>query len=357
MTFRLLNRVRMSVLSAPGTGAIPLNLAAVGFQSLTGAGMNDGDTTPYVLEDGSPLGSVWEYGIGTYHSSGTFTRDTVTKSSLGGTSKITATSAMVFNATIRAEDFSPNETLEDLTDVTITSPAIGDSLTWNGTTWVNGSSIVKPTVVQAAGAVSTTGGATLTATFGATPTPGNLIVGLCAYGNGTVLGTPTAAAWAGSGAWDYVVTDDDAQSTALKSSLAFHVVRTGDTAAYATVTMVGNATEGMVGLWEISGVDLTRFGAQLRNAKEINIPSNPSTATQETLTAIGALVLYLYGGPNVTTSRVTGFASLDASVTSGSFKVELAHDTAQDNVFTTGTVVHGTGNIVTQMMTLAGYSE
>lgn len=104
MAFKLLNRARMSVTGTPGTGTLTLNGATAGFQDLATAGLSDGDTTSYVIEDGSPMGSVWEIGVGTYHTSGTFTRDTVSKSSAGGTTKATFTSAAILSATVRAED-------------------------------------------------------------------------------------------------------------------------------------------------------------------------------------------------------------------------------------------------------------
>ena len=101
MAFKLVDRAQMSVTGTPGTGDVTLAGPTIGFQSLSAAGVSDGDTFPYTIQDGAN----WELGVGTYHSSGTtFTRTTVRSSSAGGTTKIAATSAAIIYCGPQAED-------------------------------------------------------------------------------------------------------------------------------------------------------------------------------------------------------------------------------------------------------------
>ena len=90
MSYKLGNRVKMTVSGTPGTGTISLGSAVSGFLAF-GDALSNTDTCPYVIED---AGNAWEIGVGTYTVSGnTLARTTVTASSAGGTTKISATSA------------------------------------------------------------------------------------------------------------------------------------------------------------------------------------------------------------------------------------------------------------------------
>lgn len=94
------DRVRMGVSGTPGTGDVTLGSAASTFRSFAAAGVQDQDRFSYVIEDGSN----WEYGIGTYTSSGTvLSRSQIDGSSNGGAA-ISATSAAIVTACIRGED-------------------------------------------------------------------------------------------------------------------------------------------------------------------------------------------------------------------------------------------------------------
>ena len=108
MSFKLVNRARMTVSGTPGTGDVTLSAATGGFQSFSAAGLSDGDTFPYTIEDGS----AWELGVGTYHSSGTtFTRTTLRSSSTG--SALSLTSAAVVYCGPHAQDIpGPRPTYE-----------------------------------------------------------------------------------------------------------------------------------------------------------------------------------------------------------------------------------------------------
>lgn len=102
----LLNRAKMTVSGAPGTGAITLSAAVSGFASFAEAGAEDATVYTYVAEDGNDF----EIGHGTYTESGaTFSRDTVLLSKISGTAgttKLTLTSAATVAITIAAEDFN-----------------------------------------------------------------------------------------------------------------------------------------------------------------------------------------------------------------------------------------------------------
>lgn len=74
------DRVKESA-SAPGTGAVTLLGAAVGYQSF-GSAMSIGDTCYYTIADQG--GANWEVGIGTYSALNTLTRNTVLSSSNAG---------------------------------------------------------------------------------------------------------------------------------------------------------------------------------------------------------------------------------------------------------------------------------
>ena len=104
----LASRAAMSVSGAPGTGAITLGNAVAGCQTFAAAAVPDGSLVSYVVNDGSPLGSSWEIGLGTYHASaGTLTRTTVIATSSGSAAAIALTAAAQVDISPLASDFAP----------------------------------------------------------------------------------------------------------------------------------------------------------------------------------------------------------------------------------------------------------
>lgn len=99
----LVNRAKMST-ATTGTGTITLGSAVSGYQSFAAAGVVDGDSVRYVIEDGAN----WEIGEGTYSSSGTTLARNVSESSNAGSPINLSGSAVVFVGATAQDFFGAN---------------------------------------------------------------------------------------------------------------------------------------------------------------------------------------------------------------------------------------------------------
>jgi len=98
----LVNRAKMST-STTGTGTITLGSAESGYRSFADAGVSDGNTVRYVIEDGT----AWEIGTGTYTASGTTLSRTVSESSNSDSAIDLSGSAVVYITTAASDIQQP----------------------------------------------------------------------------------------------------------------------------------------------------------------------------------------------------------------------------------------------------------
>ena len=96
---KLVNRAKMTT-ATTGTGTITLGSAVDGFQTFTAAGVADGDTVRYCIEDGT---SSFELGSGVYTASGTTLTRVVSESSNSDNAINLSGDAIVFITAIAAD--------------------------------------------------------------------------------------------------------------------------------------------------------------------------------------------------------------------------------------------------------------
>jgi len=302
MALVLKDRV-LETCTSPGTGAVTLLGATVGYQTFSAA-IGNANTTYYTIADQS--GANWEVGIGTYTTSGnTLTRNTVLSSSNGG-------SLTNFNSGTQ--------------NVFVTYPS--EEAIYN-----NGTSIVGPTGSSLAVANGGTGATTLAAN-GVIYGNGTGAVGVTAVGTtGQVLvgntgAAPSFAALSSSAVTSITGTANQITASASTGAVTLSLPSSVTTGQYiANQSITGSSSQGAFTYGSLGYSDVNHIltmAASQNNYIQMEI--------QNTNTGASASSDVIVGNNNTTASTYYG----DFGMNSGGWAGTGAF-TSPNNVYLTAT--------------------
>ena len=288
----LVNRAKV-ITNTTGTGALTLGSAVDGFQTFAAAGVTDGQTVRYVIENGT----AWEIGSGTYTASGTTLSRSASESSDGG-AEITLAGTSVVYVIAGAQDILQEDDLTAGTGISIagatitnTAPDQTVSLTQGANVTITGT---YPSFTIAATDTNTTysagTGLSLTGTVFANTAPDQTV----ALSNGTgisVTGTYPNFTVTNTAPDQTVSLTQGANVTITGSYPSFTIAATDTNTTYSAGTGLGLSGT----TFNIDSTVATLTGSQTLTNKTLTTPA----ITRPTLTGTPTEDVYAISGTSV----------------------------------------------------------